>query len=147
MRIHLQNRIMRENTKSLYNHYFKYWLGFYCIDFCVFRASIFFYEICIAPNENCSYMQRRWPFPWSSQNWGIQCFYSQTWKSYFLVLLLLLLSRFSRVWLWETPQTASYQAPLSLGFSRQEHWSGLPCPSPMHESEKWKWSRSVVSNS
>ena len=30
----------------------------------------------------------------------------------------------------------------SLGFSRQEHWSGLPFPSPMHESEKWKWSRS-----
>ena len=26
----------------------------------------------------------------------------------------------------------------SLGFSRQEHWSGLPCPSPMHESEKSK---------
>ena len=35
----------------------------------------------------------------------------------------------------------------SLGFSRQEHWSGLPFPSPMHKSEKWKWSRSVVSNS
>ena len=35
----------------------------------------------------------------------------------------------------------------SLGFSRQEHWSGLPFPSPVHESEKWKWSRSVVSNS
>ena len=34
----------------------------------------------------------------------------------------------------------------SLGFSRQEHWSGLPFPSPMHESEKWKWNRSVVSN-
>ena len=33
------------------------------------------------------------------------------------------------------------------GFSRQEHWSGLPFPSPMHESEKWKWSRSVVSDS
>ena len=30
------------------------------------------------------------------------------------------------------------QAPLSLGFSRQEHWSGLPFPSPMHESEKSK---------
>ena len=41
---------------------------------------------------------------------------------------------------------AAHQAPLSLGFSRQEHWSGLPFPSPMHESEKWKWSRSVVSN-
>ena len=34
----------------------------------------------------------------------------------------------------------------SLGFSRQEHWSGLPFPPPMHESEKWKWSRSVVSD-
>ena len=34
----------------------------------------------------------------------------------------------------------------SLGFSRQEHWSGLPFPSPMHESEKWKWSCSVVSD-
>ena len=33
------------------------------------------------------------------------------------------------------------------GFSKQEHWSGLPFPSPMHESEKWKWSRSVVSDS
>ena len=35
----------------------------------------------------------------------------------------------------------------SLGFSRQEHWSELPFPSPMHESEKWKWSRSVVPDS
>ena len=34
----------------------------------------------------------------------------------------------------------------SLGFSRQEYWSGLPFPSPVQESEKWKWSRSVVSN-
>ena len=33
------------------------------------------------------------------------------------------------------------------GVSRQEHWSGLPFPSPMHENEKWKWSRSVVSDS
>ena len=42
---------------------------------------------------------------------------------------------------------AAHQAPPSLGFSRQEHWSGLPFPSPMHESEKWKWSRSVMSDS
>ena len=53
------------------------------------------------------------------------------------MLLLLLLSRFSRVQLCATPETAAHQAPLSLGFSRQEHWSGLPFPSPMHESEKW----------
>ena len=42
---------------------------------------------------------------------------------------------------------AAHQAPPSLGFSRQKHWSGLPFPSPMSESEKWKWSRSVVSDS
>ena len=42
---------------------------------------------------------------------------------------------------------AAHQAPPSLGFSRQEHWSGLPFPSPVHESEKSKWSRSVVSDS
>ena len=41
---------------------------------------------------------------------------------------------------------AAHQAPPSLGFSRQEHWSGLPFPSPMHEREKGKWSRSVVSD-
>ena len=32
--------------------------------------------------------------------------------------------------------SAAYQAPLSMGFSRQEHWRGLPFPSPMQESEK-----------
>ena len=58
------------------------------------------------------------------------------------LLLLLLLSRFSRVRL-----CAAHQASLSLGFSRQEHWSGLPFPSPMHESEKLKGSRSVMSDS
>ena len=34
------------------------------------------------------------------------------------------------------PTDTAHQAPLSLGFSRQEHWSGLPFPSPVHESEK-----------
>ena len=53
-------------------------------------------------------------------------------------LLLLLLSRISRVGLRATPQTAAYQAPLSLGFSRQEYLSGLPFPSPMHERKDQK---------
>ena len=61
---------------------------------------------------------------------------------------------FSIVWKWKvkvkslspvrllaTPWTAAYQAPPSVGFSRQEYWSGVPFPSPVHESEKWKWSR------
>ena len=52
------------------------------------------------------------------------------------LLLLLLLSHFSRVRLCVTQWTTAHQAPPSLGFSRQEHWSGLPFPSPMHESEK-----------
>ena len=43
-----------------------------------------------------------------------------------------MLSRFSHVQLCVTPWTAAHQAPLSLGFSRQEYWSGLPFPSPMH---------------
>ena len=67
---------------------------------------------------------------------------------------------FSNAWKWKvkvkslscvrplvTPWTAAHQAPPSMGFSRQEHWSGLPFPSPMHESGKWKWSHSVVSDS
>ena len=40
---------------------------------------------------------------------------------------------------------AAHQAPPSLGFSRQDHWSGLPFPSPVHESEKWKWKVKVKS--
>ena len=39
-------------------------------------------------------------------------------------------SRFSRVWLFATLWTIASQAPLSMGFSRQEYWSGLPCPPP-----------------
>ena len=68
------------------------------------------------------------------QNDDIFWFVVSTWGSHllrfftFLLLLLLLLSRFSRVRLCVTPETAAHQAPLSLEFSRQEHWSGLPFP-------------------
>ena len=37
-------------------------------------------------------------------------------------------SSLSRVQLFVTPWTVAHQAPVSLGFSRQEYWSGLPCP-------------------
>ena len=46
------------------------------------------------------------------------------------LLLLLLLSHFSRVQLYATPRTAATQVPPSVGFSRQEYWSGVPLPSP-----------------
>ena len=41
----------------------------------------------------------------------------------------------SRVRLFATPWTVAYQASLTMGFSRQEYWSGLPFPSPVRESE------------
>ena len=41
-----------------------------------------------------------------------------------------MLSRFCRVQLCVTPWTVAHQAPLSVGFSKQEYWSGLPCPPP-----------------
>ena len=40
------------------------------------------------------------------------------------------LSRFSRAWLFATWWTVAYQAPLSMGFSRQQYWSGFQCPPP-----------------
>ena len=53
-----------------------------------------------------------------------------------LCMLLLVLSHFSHVRLRATPEMTAHQASPSLGFSRQEHWSGFPFPSPRHESEK-----------
>ena len=61
-----------------------------------------------------------------------------------LLLLLLLLSRFSRVRPCATPQTAAHQAPLSLGFSRQEYWNGVPFPSPIHAYMLSRFSRAQL---
>ena len=47
-----------------------------------------------------------------------------------LIFKVVMLSRFSLVWFFAIPWTAACQAPPSMGFSRQEYWSGLPCPSP-----------------
>ena len=49
--------------------------------------------------------------------------FSNAWKWKVKVKLL------SRVWLFATPWTAAHQAPPSMGFSRQEYWSGVPSPS------------------
>ena len=71
--------------------------------------------------------------PWDSpgKNTGVGC--------HFLLQCMKVESEMkslSRVRLLATPWTAAYQAPLSMGFSRQEYYSGVPFPSPMHESEK-----------
>ena len=71
------------------------------------------------------------------------CIHATIWFFTFSMLLLLL-SCSSRVGLCATLQTSAHQAPSSLKFSSQEHWSGFPFLSPMHESEKWKWKWSRV---
>ena len=70
----------------------------------------------------------RLPHPWDSpgKNTGVGCH---------RLLQCMKVKSLSRVRLLTTPWTAAHQAPLSMGFSRQEHCSGLPFPSPMHESE------------
>ena len=45
-------------------------------------------------------------------------------------VVVCMLGRFSRVQLFVTLWAVAHQASLSMGFSRQEYWSGLPCPSP-----------------
>ena len=47
-----------------------------------------------------------------------------------IIMHVCVLSRFSHVRLCTTPWTVAHLAPLSVGFSRQEYWSGLPCPPP-----------------
>ena len=54
----------------------------------------------------------------------------QLYNIYIQNLYMCVFSRFSCVWLVATLWTVICQAPLSMRFSRQEHWSGLPCPSP-----------------
>ena len=61
------------------------------------------------------------------EHWsGVAISFSNAWKWKVKVKLL------SCVWLFVTPWTVAYQAPLFMGFSSQEYWSGLPFSSPKH---------------
>ena len=67
-----------------------------------------------------------------SPQWGVsflECFRFPS-RDFLSLCILCVLSRFSCVWLFATLWIVAHQVPLSMGFSRQEHWSGLPCPSP-----------------
>ena len=63
------------------------------------------------------------PGPWDSpgKNTGVGCHF---------LLQCMKVKSLSRVRLSATPWTAAFQAPPSMGFSRQEYWSGVPLPSP-----------------
>ena len=69
-------------------------------------------------------------------NMEMLCLWSQSHtKGVFISMLILLfcehmLSCFSHVPLFATPRAITHQVPLSMEFSRQEHWSGFPCPPP-----------------
>ena len=60
---------------------------------------------------------------------GISWF-KRIWKNAKIQKVYFVLSHFSHVWVFANPWTAACQPPLSMGFSRQENWSGLPCPPP-----------------
>ena len=61
---------------------------------------------------------------WKTQQW------SQDWKRSVIILIPRKVKLLSRVRLFATPWTVAYQAPPSMGVSREEYWSGLPFPSP-----------------
>ena len=65
----------------------------------------------------------RLPSPWDSPG-------KNTWVGCHFLLQCMKVKSLSHVQLFATPWTAAYQAPPSMGFSRQEYWSGLPLPSP-----------------
>ena len=66
----------------------------------------------------------RLPRPWDSpgKNTGVGCHF---------LLQCMKVKSLSHVWHFAIPRTAAYQAPPSMGFSRQEYWSGVPSPSPL----------------
>ena len=73
---------------------------------------------CSPPGSSCL-----WDSP--HKNTGVGC------HSLLHMSTMMLLHRFSRVQLFATPWTAAHQAPPSMGFSRQEYWSGVPLPFPI----------------
>ena len=87
---------------------------------------------CITSVMSNSVQPHRWqptrlPSPWDSpgKNTGVGC-------HFLLQCIKVKVKSLSRVWLFATPWTAAHQAPPSMGFSRQEYWSGVPLPSPLY---------------
>ena len=79
----------------------------------------------------------RLPHPWDSpgKNTGVGCHF---------LLQCVKVKSLSRVRLLATPWTAAYQAPLSMGFSRQEYWSGVPLSSPIGTIQQYNSTYSLL---
>ena len=81
-------------------------------------------RLCATPEMAAHQAPCPWDSPGKNTDW-VAISFSSSWKWKVKVKSL------SRVRLFETPWTAAYQAPPSMGFSRQEYWSGVPLPSPI----------------
>ena len=83
----------------------------------------------------------RLPRPWDSpgKNTGVGCHVLLQYRK----VKVKLLSRFR---LFETPWTAAYQAPPSMGFSRQEYWSGVPSPSPFRSTDVFNFDKAQLTS-
>ena len=77
--------------------------------------------------QNCLRIFRS--IPWNSMKFSVQVS-PHDGRRGLIMGCECMLSRFSRVLLFVTPWTVTHQFPLSVGFSRQKYWSGLPCPPP-----------------
>ena len=127
---------------------------------CVMFFFVYFAHPCVYLVHTPSSMFGIWWAPDKLDEWmsrkelSQRCYHSFGFQAQYCICFQ---GRFTEVWficsllspvqLFVTLWTVAPQAPLSMGFLRQEYWSGLPVPSPVHESEKWKWSRSVASDS
>ena len=76
---------------------------------------------------------RSWLSDWTELKWRL-----------IIPSLKVKVKSFSRVRLFETPWTAAYQAPPSMGFSRQEYWNGVPLPSPSRRRRAFNWKEQQV---
>ena len=88
-------------------------------------------RLCVTPQMRPT----RLPHPWNSpgKNTGVGC-------HFLLQCIKVKVKLLSYVRLFTTPRTTAYQAPPSMGFSRQEYWSGVPLPSPSQTIVLYKWS-------
>ena len=87
--------------------------------------SMFCYNSLLLSSSSCTSLYFYTHLPVFHFQWSQLCLYICTW---ILPHCMLMLSCFSHVWLFVTPWTIACQAPLSMRFSRQEYWTGLPCP-------------------
>ena len=92
-----------------------------------------------APAKSLQLCDSVWSHPWDSpgKNTGVGCHFLLQW-------IKVKVKSLSHVWLFETPWTAAYQAPPSMGFSSKEYRSGVPLPSPIWILGEHKYS--VYSN-